>query len=155
MNRFATLVLAAATLTVAAHADEAYQCRVTDMITAPDVGHDLDFEARNKRKQYTLVISGSTMRVDVTSPDYQDTSNTFTIVSSDRMKGIVARGNSSMAEEVLMLSPTEHFDHPGEHKATLVHQYTLFVNSWHLLCKPIAVPTARPKTGSLSDALKN
>ena len=155
MKRFALSAIAAAALVFSAQADQAFQCRVTDMITAPDVGHDLDFEAKNKRKQYTLVISGSSMQVDVTSPDYTDSSETFTIVSTDRMKGIVARGNSSMAEEILMLSPSEHFEHPGEHKATLVHQYTLFVNSWHLLCKPSAVPSAKPKSGSLNDALKN
>lgn len=156
MTRKLALLAAAAMIAVApALADKTYRCTVTDMITAPDVGHDPEFEANNKRKIYTLTDRGSVMQIDVTSDVYSPSTDEYPIVSRDNFRGITARMQTSIGEEQLMFSPVA--GEGGVHKATVVHQYTLFVNSWHLACKPQAAPAPKPRQQgqSLNDLMTN
>ena len=124
-------------------------CSVTDMITAPDIGHDLEFEAANERKLFTISDLGEVMKVEVSSDTYSATVDEFAIISRDDFRGITGWMETSLGQEMVMVSARPDGD--GIFKATVVNQYTLFVNSWHLECREAevaAAPAPIPQTES-------
>lgn len=125
------LAFGIATLAPAALAETVYTCKVVAMVTAPDVGHDPQFEADNKRKIFTITDRGSTLGVNVKSDTLKESDTEFPVQSRDDLRGIIASLENPIGLETVMLS---EMPIDGVYEATVVNQYVLFVNSWHLEC---------------------
>lgn len=123
------LLLAAAP----AQALDRYRCVVEDFM---GFGNDATFEAMNKRKAFTLLVTDTEIVAIMTSKDFQDAETRYHIHYRDSLDTIALEepGGAGLGTLVMPATPDARIARKGYFNTTIALQSTFYLNTWLLRC---------------------
>ncbi|MDQ2093439.1 hypothetical protein [Rhodalgimonas zhirmunskyi] len=115
-----------------AQTPDQFSCAVEDFIGFSD---DAAFKAKNKRKRFTLRITGTEVIAFVKSKDFRDHENRYEIIQRKMLDTVaINAGRGSLGTLVIPADPRRTLARKGYFNASVSTQSNHFVNSWLLRC---------------------